>query len=329
MLHILNGRSTEDTLRESAVPGEFFSFRDALIVGPTPHGLDENGWRRTRAAHLSESYGIDGVDCEKDLMIQSVTLASFESHEEVVLWFEHDLFCQINLLYLLNWFGAVHLGHTKLSLVNIGSFPGREKFRGLGELSADELASLFPKRQPVSATEVQLASAAWEAFCSPRPTSIDELLQGETSALPFLAPALSAHLRRFPSTRNGLGQIENNSLQLIERGLEKFTDLFPGFIAAQPIYGLGDNQLWLALRKLVHAKAPLITTQNGNAAAPSAKQFPQKTAFKLTDIGRAVLEGEADFLKLNEMDEWLGGVHLNGSNQLWRWDEQAGKLKYC
>jgi hypothetical protein len=328
MLHILNGSSTEGTLRQSSIRGEFFSFQDTLIAGPAPAGLDESAWRRTRAAHLSQNYGVDIRECESDLLKQSEMLASSTNHDEVVLWFEHDLFCQLNLLYLLNCFSAFDLSHTKLSLVNIGAFPGRENFRGLGELNPTELASLFPKRQNVSVDELQLARVAWEAFCSPEPTTIESMLNTNTSALPFLSSAFVAHLHRFPTTRNGLGQIQNRSLELIDRGREKFVDLFVEFMNIEAVYGLGDVQVWLTLVGLASAKTPLLIRANGNGISQPTNDVAPKTVFKLSDAGKAVLRGEADFVKLNEIDEWLGGVHLQ-RNEVWRWDEETGRLKYC
>ena len=324
MLHILNGSSTEQTLRQTTIAGDLFSFRDALIAGPAPEGLDESSWRLRRAEHLSENYGASKDECERDLFRQMEMLRSFEKHDEIVLWFEHDLFCQLNLLYLLNWFGNLELGNTRLSLINVGAFPGKENFRGIGELNADELASLFPERREVTDVEFKLAQAAWKAFCSANPTSIEALLETDTSALPFLSKALHAHLRRFPSTRNGLGKVENQSLELIADGHERFIDLFPRFVDAQPVYGLGDAQVWRTLFKLSSAMFPLLTTRNENPDPVNPE-----TTFKLTDAGRAVFKGDADYLKLNEIDEWFGGVHLHGSNQRWRWDEERERLKIC
>src|SRR5947209_16169428 len=176
MLHIHNGESSAGTLKQSSVPGEIFSFQDALIGGPTPAGLRGEDWRRVRSHHLSESYGVDLAECERSLLNQDQTLASFSDHDEVVLWFEHDLFCQANLLYLLDWFAARELGKTKLSLICIGEFRGVEKFRGLGELNADQLASLFDTRHEVTAAVTKLATAAWQAYCSPDPTAIERLM---------------------------------------------------------------------------------------------------------------------------------------------------------
>jgi hypothetical protein len=151
MLHIHNGDSSADTAKQSSLAGEHFAFRESLITGPTPSGLSGNEWRSLRAAHLSESYGANAVECERGLLRQEEKLASFSEHEEVVLWFEHDLFCQLHLIYLLDWFSQHDLGKTKLSLICVDKFPGKEKFRGLGELTAEQLAQ--PGRPIVLVTQ--------------------------------------------------------------------------------------------------------------------------------------------------------------------------------
>jgi len=325
MLHILNGSSIEEPLRQSSVPGDFFSFRDALIAGPVIAGLNKEQWRELRVEHLASAYGVEPNKCDQQLLEQTQVLESYSTHDEVVLWFEHDLFCQLNLLYLLDWFAHVDLAGTRLSLVNVGEFPGKENFRGLGELNEQELESLFPQRQTVSATQLELASAAWRSFSSPDPTSLESILHTDTSSLPFLSTALAAHLRRFPNTANGLGQIENKSLELVENGSEEFGDLFPAFVALESVYGLGDTQLWISLVNLSKADEPLLTTQTES----NSSRVSPKATFKITAAGKAVLNGESDFVKLNGVDHWLGGVHLQGSDRLWRWDNEVGRLKYC
>jgi hypothetical protein len=326
MLHIHNGESSASTLRQSTIPGEHFAFRDALIGGATPAGLDVEDWRRLRAAHLSESYGVDREKCEMDLLRQEEILASYTDHDEVVLWFELDLFCQVNLIYLLDWFSRRDLELTKLSLICIGEFKGVENFRGLGQLTVDQLASLFDLRHEVTAAELQLAVSAWAAYRSPDPAAIESLLSGDTSALPFLGAALRCHLARFPSVRNGLGRIESRGLELIGRGVDKFADLFRQFGDKEPIYGLGDFQFWLALKQLGTARNPFLTIENGQSLhglIDSAKL--SKTKVELTPQGEAALRGEADYVEMNGLDEWLGGVHLK-SDRVWRWDEKSEKI---
>lgn len=328
MLHIHNGDSTADTAKLSTLPGEHFAFREALVEGPTPLSHDGTEWRSIRARHLSEAYG-DVKECERELEEQEHKLGSFADHEEVVLWFEHDLFCQINLLYLLDWFSHRQLGDTTLSLVCIDNFPGVTDFRGLGQLDAKQLASLFPNREVVESRAFELASLSWRAYCSPDPTRIEQILETETSALPFLGAALRAHLKRFPSVRNGLGMIENLSLELARRHSANFTELFSGFAASAPVYGFGDAQFGLTLTRLISAKHPALTmtgTNRINPTQPPKLDSLQNAKFEITELGLAMLRGEVDFVSVNGIDSWLGGVHLKGSGTLWRWNDQSERV---
>jgi hypothetical protein len=326
MLHIVNGESTAKTLKSTKNKGQIFSFKDALITGPAPATKNRHEFRAVRAEHLAQSYGVKSSICHKDLVQQDAVLESTKKHDEVVLWFEHDLFCQLNLLYLLDWFNQANLQKTKISLINIGQFPGRKNFRGLGELTPDELTSLFSNRELVTAAQLTLASKAWQAFCSPNPTGIELLLHGDTSALPALSGALTDHLNRFPSTTNGLGRIEKQSLQFIDAGLEKFAELFPRFTAAENSYGLGDAQLWTTLFNLSTGPQPLLTLNTAAADVALKPEFVKKAAFKLTKTGRAVLAGKEDLVSLNGIDQWLGGVHLHGKEKVWRWHDPAARL---
>jgi hypothetical protein len=326
MLHIHDGESSAQTSRESTIPGRHFGWREALISGPAPSDVSPAQWRQIRAKHLSDYYGVDRLKAAEDLLRQEEVLASFAEYEEVVLWFEHDLFCQTNLLYLLDWFAGRDLGKTRLSMICIGAFPGIEKFRGLGQLNADQMASLFTTRHEVSAAELNLATRAWQAYRSVDPTEIEKLLETDTSAMPFLERALQLHLARFPFVRNGLGRIENLGLQLIRSGSNTFTKLFAAFGDEEPVYGLGDCQFWLALNQMTHARKPLLTVKNGIGSAHElSSEEIRNGCFEITETGVAVLQSEADFVALNGIDLWLGGVHLSEEN-LWRWDDETRRI---
>lgn len=318
ILHIHNGDVSADIAKQSSVPGEHFAWREALIDGPAPHGFEGAEWRTLRAKHLSEAYGEEVREIEKELLAQEKKLASFANYKEVVLWFEHDLFCQIHLIYLLNWFAQRYSGQAKLSLICIGSFPGRENFRGLGELSAEELSSLFPLRQPVTRKQLDLATRAWDVYRSTDPRDVESVLHSDTTALTFLGKALLAHLQRFPSTTNGLGRIENRGLQLVESGLNNFRDLFRRFGDVEPTYGLGDAQFERSLQSLAGCNQQLLSVNGGGVSADAV--------FEITDLGRAVLRGDADFILLNGIDRWLGGVYLSDERNLWRWDEESQSI---
>lgn len=94
MLHIHNGDSTAGTLKEFGFPGEHKAFQEVLMEGPAPEGPSPDGWRDLRARFLADGYDLTFGKCEKDLREQEAWLRRFSEHDEVILWFEHDLFCQ-------------------------------------------------------------------------------------------------------------------------------------------------------------------------------------------------------------------------------------------
>lgn len=326
MLHIHNGDSSAGTARKAAIPGEHLAWREALVCGPVPRGLSPDEFRRVRAEHLASAYGVGVGRCERELRAQEDALSAFAAHEEVVLWFEHDLFCQVQLIYLLDWFARHEPGQTKLSLVCISEFPGIEYFHGLGQLNEAQLASLFPQRQQVSLAQLELGSKAWAAYSSPNPAELLELMSSDLSAMPFLERAFMKHLRRFPSTENGLGRVGNVGLGLIANGYERFRSLFPAFVSREAEYGFGDAQLYLELKQLTQAPAPLLTVSSSFKSSRTDPVEMLLSTFALTDVGKAVLEGEDDFVRRNGIDSWLGGVHLRGYESDYRWEEQGQEL---
>ena len=323
MLHIHNGDASAEIARNAQISGEHVAWREALVCGPAPAGLSAGEFRRVRAQHLAQEYEIKAEECEGELRRQEEALKRFADHKEVVLWFEHDLFCQVHLVYLLHWFAQRDLGPTKLSLICIDQFPGVDDFRGLGQLNEPQMESLLPQRKEVSEAQLQLGAKAWAAYSSSTPAHLEELISAQTGALPFLKTALAKHLERFPSMRNGLGRIENVLLELIERGEKDFRSLFPAFQQREPVYGFGDAQIFLHLKQLANAAHAALTMSNGSAG----RADPSQTSFEITDQGRRILNEEEDFVGLNGVDSWFGGVHLQGEKAAWRWDDAAKTLE--
>src|SRR3954447_12750042 len=180
-LHVTNGDMAAEILRESGVGGIVTVTADVLHEGPAPGGLPPERWRKVRARYLAES-GYDDYDsCLARLTRWDHTLEDYRSYDEVVLWFEHDLFDQLLLIRALDGFAGRNLGGTELSLICIGEFPGVAPFHGLGQLTPQQLATLLPKRQRVYEGQKLLARDAWRAFCSPDPTGLEAILARDTS----------------------------------------------------------------------------------------------------------------------------------------------------
>ena len=276
-------------------------------------------WRRLRARYLAANYELNPDKSEEELRQQEKILADFRDYQEVVLWFEHDLFCQTNLIHLLNWFShQSDWSDTTVSLICTDRFPGIDDFRGLGQLNPQQLASLFAQRQEVTKVQLELAHAAWLAYGAPDPTAIEQLLLHDTSPLPFLKHAFELHLQRFPYKSNGLGRIENLALGIVAAGTTRFDEVFARFGSTEPVYGLGDSQFWNALMRLSDCANPLLKIER-----TSAIRDAQVT---ITNLGHTALSQQMDFVELNGIDLWLGGVHLKGTSDVWRWDDEGHRL---
>lgn len=327
MLHIVNGDSTADLLKQTDVEGECLSWREALIEGPAPQGLSEEDWHAVRADFLADAYELEPTACKRELTEQYETLSKFSTHEEVILWFEQDLFCQVNLIYLLSWFAGQAMGETRLSLICIGEYPGVENFKGLGQLTPDQLSGLMDGRREVTDSQLKLAAEVWQAYCSPDPRAIQSLIDRDTSELPFLADALEKHLARFPSVDNGLGRIENRALELVSSGFTEFGPLFCEFGDQEPAYGLGDLQFWNGLKRMAQGREPLLELRNLTDVDKAVKtnEFIH-ASFAITEKGKATLASGEDFLTGNGIDLWLGGVHLRDKDNLWQWDGRTRSL---
>jgi hypothetical protein len=298
VLHVTNGDSTVYGLRQAHVVGDLVAWQDVLHEGPVP-ALSAAELRPVRARFL-------GI-AEADLLARDERLAAaLAAEERVVLWFEHDLYDQLQLLQILAGLPDRPAG---VELICIGSFPGRPGFAGLGELDPDELASLWPQRTPVVSGHVRAARTAWDAFRAPDPRGVARAATASDERLPFVAPALRRLLEELPGARDGLSRTERQLLAAIDAGARTRGQAFVAAAASEEAPFLGDTTAFDRLEELARGPHPLVGAD-----------------FALTEAGADVLAGRADRVALNGFDRWLGGTHLRAGNGLWRWDAERGTL---
>ena len=102
-LHIRCGDDILESLRVAGLPGTMLKWCDVLCSGPTPAGLSPDDWYATRARFLASAFALPLREIEADLRQQDSALAGEADHDAIVLWFEHDLFDQSILWFLLDW----------------------------------------------------------------------------------------------------------------------------------------------------------------------------------------------------------------------------------
>ncbi|HEX9160638.1 MAG TPA: hypothetical protein VF980_02945 [Thermoanaerobaculia bacterium] len=302
MIHIHNGDVMAISARRAGIPGEHFAFRDTLVLGPVPVSGDR---QPMRAEFISKAYGEELLRASNTLFEQEQALDAAESHDEIVLWFEHDLFCLMNFLYLLQRFRDRNVTFVWCS-------------DPLMMREAGDVQLLFNSRAAATPAIFDIASRAWGAYTSPNPRLLNDVITATPNDLPFVRDGLRLHASRFPSVRNGLGSVENRLLKLIASGIADFGTLFGQFDADPPRFGYGDAQVLYTLRAMASRPVALILMVQ-------SEDGPPKVTLATTPAGENVLNGAVDDIAVNDPDLWLGGTHVTKEN-IWRWDESRGEV---
>jgi hypothetical protein len=216
----------------------------------------------------------------------------------VVIWLEHDLLDQLQLVHILATIVALRHGYGNVELIVVGEVVGHPDFRGLGELQPHELEALWPKRVPLRPEAAELGARAWAAAAAPDPSALKTLLDADTSALPLLAPALRRWLEELPDAA-GLALSERRILELLADGPRTRHELFLAHMELETVLFNGDA--WFFDR--IAGLGPLVERAGDRV--------------EITDLGRRVLAGKRDRVEVAGLDRWLGGTHLTPSN-VWR-----------
>lgn len=324
MLHVHGGTALIERLGRAAIRGEFLSWTEVLCLGPTPAGLTPRKWLDTRSRFLDRHFVPPGEPSSRSgLEAQERALRRFGEHDEVVLWFGPDLYCQTLLAYLLDWFGARYLGDTRLSLVLVTEHTDAPNCRRCTPafLSPESLRSAFDARQPVPETMLALGARAWAAITAPKPLELQALATHETPDLPPLRAALARHLLELPFVSGGTSFTERTVLALLSDGSDhELSRLYPAFQEREERQWLTDSAFLVSLDRMAAGRAPLIEIAGG----PRGVAGPLPGRARITPLGTRVHAGGADWIAKSGVDRWVGGVHLKGREAVWRWDGAAG-----
>ncbi|HKR62972.1 MAG TPA: hypothetical protein VJZ00_04505 [Thermoanaerobaculia bacterium] len=299
MIHIHNGDSVLMVAKRTQIPGEHVAYRESLVTGPVVPGAD---WIETRARAIADAHNQDLLRVRTGLIEQEQMLAQAPKNGEIVLWFEHDLFCLIHLIYLLQRFGD-----ARMSVVWCPA--------PLSQNDERELYLLFESRAAVTPAMTKIARDVWRDYIAEDPTSLNRWLDRDWPDFAFLREGMTLHASRFPSVYNGLGTIEQRALEMIASGTTSFYSIFERLNSEVPRFGFGDGEVFRLLRGLAWRAVPLLTLAGE----------PPKALFAVTPAGMNVVSGEVDDITINDPDSWFGGVHLT-REKFWRWDDRTRRI---
>jgi hypothetical protein len=254
VLHVTNGDAAVPALRAHGVEGEILPWRDVLHDGPVPSVPDPD-LRVLRARFLS---GQGWVGYREALAELEARDAAAAAAGRLVLWFEHDLYDQLQLVQVLASTSA------PAELAQADTY--------LGEADLDAV-----RPEPVSDEHRALARRAWAALRAPHPSGLETLAKDDGDGLPYLRPALLRLLEEYPDATGGLGRSERQALEAVAAGARTAKEAFAAAQEHEEPRFLGDLSFFALLERL----------------EPLVGRDPE---LGVTKLGRSVLTGAADFV---------------------------------
>lgn len=233
--HILNG----DALKErfpASIDGTLIVARECLVDGDVG-GKTLTEFFENRAQFISESYGdYSTEDYKEETISEFEKILSLPTEAAVYLWFEDDLFCQVNL-----WFVAFLLvNHTTINTAYLVR-PLTHNHYGFGGLSEQELIEIY--KYPLVLRDLSEIAQLWIHYQSANSEALLSTAENLQETYPFILRAVKAHIERIPN-ENSPGRPEQSLIDIMsELGTNSFGAVFQEFNKRESIYGFGDLQV--------------------------------------------------------------------------------------
>lgn len=290
-LHITNGDELTAEMLELNLPGEIVIWREMLCEGHTLQEVGSQEFLKQRKKFLKKNYGISAEDYEEKFISQLKKLKTAKDHDYVVLWFEFDLFCHINMLAAISYY-LNHRESKPFFLVCSKKLKGEKEQIPLSRLSSKQLLNHYENRIALNADDIEIALLIWELYCSNNPMKLKQQIK-TTSNFEYLSSCIRAHIERFPNSETGLNTLEQNVLKLIKKHeITSLNQLLGYALQYQGYYGYSDIQM----QRLIEKIQAFFQVANKRVS--------------LTEKGELALEKKKNFYRELKNEDYLGGAKM-------------------
>ena len=302
-LHITNGTMLTNYLQQLDIASKdnTVTWQETLCVGPTVEDISSNAFFKTRKAFFKSFYDISLS--KKEMTSELKKLDKISGFTEIVLWFEYDLFCHINMVAVISLLEQKGI-YLPMYLVCSGRVEGEKGLKGLSELKPKQLESHYANKVKLSVDDIALAKKIWRIYCGNDHSLLLPLIL-RTSSFEYMSNCLKAHIKRFPDTRSGISTLEYNILKLVKENQITSKHHLVGYtLHYQGYYGYGDLQL----ERVIDLLSIFFTEEKGE--------------LKLNRKGHLALEHQHNYQKELNNNIYFGGV----SSLNYTFDKKQNKL---
>jgi hypothetical protein len=185
----------------------------------------------------------------------------------------------------------MHRRHARITLACSGDQKKTGEFFGLCELSDAEILDLYENRVELTQDDIEFADYVWQLYCSDNPIRLENVSGFDEYRFEYLESAIELHLKRFPTIKNGLNDIENKIIAVASKEkLESESNFISSMLRNQGSYGFGDSQF----QRMLQILRPL---------------FKSYKPVRLNSKGLKIFNFETSFYpELRDNETYLGGA---------------------
>ena len=233
--HVLNGDALKFQFPKN-IKGEQIVTRECFVDGPASASRSRTFWE-VRAEFMSKNYDTSMTEYTKKSMLELKKIKEIDAGAEVNLWFEEDLFCQVNM-----WFVAAELQASNHKLDVFWVKPEPNNWRGFGWANPNELMSFYERRIVLNEKSLAGLASMWMGYQHHDFNKLRLLGEELSDIFKQLPNVVEAHIDRFPE--QGLGRPQQRLVEIMDDlDTQNFETVFKVFCETEGIYGFGDMQV--------------------------------------------------------------------------------------
>ena len=245
--NILNGDSLAYSFPDAKIEGNIIVIREALIDGELSGDNLQDFWQsRANDMKITETEYYNSVVKEFEKIINA------PDHSEFNLWFEYDLFCQVNMWFVISIINSLPI--TKNVFAVYTSYldkTSKQFWNGFGPANSDDLKVCYANRVALSDADMNFGQELWKAYKNGNHDELTNLSQHQSLAFPYIQEVVKAHVDRFP--KDGTKGRPEKVIEDITKNISTdFNEVFKEFWNRESIYGFGDTQLKNLYDRVMH-----------------------------------------------------------------------------
>jgi hypothetical protein len=238
LYNILNGDSLAYSFPDAKIDGNIIVCREALIDGDLSGDNLHDFWQ-SRAKSLKTT----ATEYNNAVVTEFEKIRNAPDNSEFNLWFEYDLFCQVNMWFVLSIIASLPINKKVFAVYTSHLDKSSKHFwNGFGPANSNDLKVCYANRISLSEADINFGQKLWNAYKNGNLEELTNLSKHQSLAFPYLHEVVKAHVDRFPKD-DTKGRPEKVIEEITKNVSTDFNEVFKEFWKRESIYGFGDSQV--------------------------------------------------------------------------------------